>query len=147
MAMTSHDDYAASPVDFVAQQVRDYEASDGTENNTMGDAPIVILTTTGRHSGKLRKTPLMRVEHDGRYVVVASLGGAPKHPVWYLNLVANPRVSLQDGATKFEANARPATAEERAEWWPHMTAAWPAYDQYQASTDREIPVVILDPID
>jgi deazaflavin-dependent oxidoreductase (nitroreductase family) len=87
----------------------------------------------------------MRVEHDGRYIVVASMGGAPKHPVWYLNLVADPEVTLQDGATVQDLRARTATAEERREWWPRATAAWPAYDDYQKNTDREIPVVILEP--
>lgn len=144
--MTADANYAPSPIGFVADQVRDYEASGGAEGNEMMGKPIVILTTTGRHSGKLRKSPLMRVERDGQYVVVASMGGAPKHPTWYLNLVANPRVTLQDGAKTFEAKARTLTGDERADWWPTMVEAWPAYEDYQKKTDREIPVVLLEPI-
>ena len=93
----------------------------------------------------LRKSPLMRVEHDGRYVVVASKGGAPEHPVWYLNLLADPHVTLQDGANVMDLRARTATAEEREAWWPRAAAAWPPYDDYQKNTDRQIPVVILEP--
>ncbi len=87
----------------------------------------------------------MRVEHDGRYVVVASMGGAPQHPVWYLNLLADPHVTLQDHAKVMELRARPATPEERAQWWPRAVAAWPPYEEYQTKTEREIPVVILEP--
>ena len=94
----------------------------------------------------MRKTPLMRVEQDGDYVVVASMGGAPKHPVWYLNLVADPHVTLQDGAKVTDLRARSATPEERAVWWPRATAAWPPYTEYQKNTEREIPVVILEPL-
>jgi F420H(2)-dependent quinone reductase len=138
-------EYEPSPSAWVADQVRDYEASGGTENNTLRGVPVVILTTRGRRSGKLRKSALMRVEHDGTYVVVASMGGAPAHPVWYLNLVDDPHVTLQDGATVFDARARTATREEKATWWPHATAVWPDYDDYQARTERDIPVVIIEP--
>ncbi|MFI5048090.1 MAG: nitroreductase family deazaflavin-dependent oxidoreductase [Acidimicrobiia bacterium] len=140
-------EYEPSPSAWVADQVRVYEASGGAESGTLRDVPVVILTTRGRYSGKLRKSPLMRVEHDGRYVVVASLGGAPKHPVWYLNLLADPAVTLQDGDLVLDARARPATPAEKAEWWPRATAVWPDYDDYQARTDRDIPVVILEPVD
>ncbi|HEX5588394.1 MAG TPA: nitroreductase family deazaflavin-dependent oxidoreductase [Acidimicrobiia bacterium] len=137
-------EYEPSPSTWVADQVRDYEASGGTEHNTLRDVPVVILTTRGRRSGKLRKSALMRVEHDGVYAVVASMGGAPAHPVWYLNLVDDPEVMLQDGPTVFDARARTATPEEKAEWWPRATAVWPDYDDYQTRTERDIPVVIVE---
>ncbi len=130
----------------IAEQVALYEATDGKEGDTLEGKPVIILTTRGRKTGDVRKTPLMRVEHDGRYVVVASLGGAPQHPVWYLNLMADPHVTLQDGAVVTDLRARTATPEERAVWWPRATAAWPPYDEYQKNTDREIPVVILEPV-
>ena len=130
----------------IADQVALYEATDGKEGDTLEGKPVIILTTRGRKTGDVRKTPLMRVEHDGRYVVVASLGGAPQHPVWYLNLMADPHVTLQDGAEVTDLRARTATPEERAVWWPRATAAWPPYDEYQKNTDREIPVVILEPV-
>lgn len=138
-------EYEASPWEPIAEQVRLYEATGGREGGLLEGKPCVILTTRGRGSGKLRKSPLMRVEHEGRYVVVASLGGAPSHPLWYLNLVADPRVTLQDGDRVMDLVARTASPEEKAEWWPRAAAAWPPYDDYQAKTDRDIPVVILDP--
>jgi deazaflavin-dependent oxidoreductase (nitroreductase family) len=137
--------YEPSPWSPVADQVALYEATGGTEGGTLEGKPVVILTTKGRKSGVVRKSPLMRVEHDGRYVVVASLGGAPQHPVWYLNLLANPEVTLQDGDRVMELRARTATPAERDQWWPRATAAWPAYDDYQKRTERQIPVVILEP--
>ena len=143
--MSPETSYEPSPWTPVADQVALYEATDGKAGGTLEGKPVVILSTRGRKTGALRKSPLMRVEHDGRYVVVASMGGAPQHPVWYLNLVADPRVTLQDGATVMELRAHTATREERAEWWPRATAAWPAYDEYQTKTDRQIPVVILEP--
>jgi len=144
--MAEAGEYRPSPWDWVADQVRAYEATGGREGGTLEGQPVVILTTRGRRSGAVRKSALMRVEHDGRYVVVASMGGAPTHPVWYLNIVADPRVTLQDGDSVMELRARTATPEERAEWWPRATAAWPAYDEYQTKTDREIPVVVLEPV-
>jgi F420H(2)-dependent quinone reductase len=138
-------EYQPSPFTFAADQVAQYEATDGAEGSELEGKPTVILTTRGRQSGALRKTPLMRVEHDGRYVVVASMGGAPQHPVWYLNLMADPRFRLQDGAKVMDLVAHTADPEERALWWPRATAAWPAYDAYQANTERAIPVVILEP--
>jgi len=137
--------YEPSPWDPVAEQVRRYEATDGAEGGDLEGQPVVILTTRGRKTGKLRKTPLIRIEHDGTYAVVASLGGAPQHPVWYLNLSADPDVVLRDGADVMEMRARTASAEEKREWWPRATAVWSPYDEYQASTDRDIPVVILEP--
>ena len=129
----------------IAEQVALYESTDGREGDTLEGKPVIILTTRGRKSGAIRKTPLMRVEHDGRYVVVASMGGAPQHPVWYLNLVANPEVTLQDGANVMHLRAHTATPEERELWWPRAAEAWPAYNDYQKNTDRQIPVVILEP--
>jgi F420H(2)-dependent quinone reductase len=139
-------EYERSPWDLIADQVCRYEQSGGTEGTTLDGQPCVILTTRGRRSGKLRKSPLMRVEHEGSYAVVASLGGAPKHPVWYLNLLANPTdVTIQDGADVFDVCAREVEGDEKAAWWARSVAVWPSYDQYQASTDRVIPVVVLEP--
>jgi F420H(2)-dependent quinone reductase len=143
--MTLEGTYEPSPWSPVADQVALYEATDGKEGDTLEGKPVVILTTKGRKSGGLRKSPLMRVEHDGRYVVVASKGGAPEHPVWYLNLLADPHVTLQDGAKVLDLQARTATPQEREAWWPRAAEAWPPYDDYQKNTDRQIPVVILEP--
>lgn len=138
-------EYEPSPWEPVAEQVRLYEETGGEEGGTLEGRPCVVLTTRGRKTGKLRKTPLMRVEHDGTYAVVASLGGAPQHPVWYLNLVADPDVTLQDGAEVMDRRAREVSGEEKAEWWARATEVWPPYDDYQAATEREIPVVVLEP--
>lgn len=138
-------EYSPSPWNLVADQVRLYEESGGSEGTLLEGAPCVILTTRGRTSGKLRKSALMRVEHDGSYAVVASMGGAPKHPKWYLNLVDHPEVTLQDGPEVFDMVARTASPDEKAEWWPRATAVWPPYDDYQAGTERDIPLVILEP--
>jgi deazaflavin-dependent oxidoreductase (nitroreductase family) len=145
MALTG--EYEPSPADFVRDQVEQYEATGGREGGTLQGQPCVILWTRGRNSGKVRKSPLMRVEHDGKYAVVASMGGAPKHPVWYLNLVAHPGdVALQDGDAVIDMRAHLATGDEKREWWKHATAVWPAYDDYQAKTQREIPLVVLEPV-
>src|SRR5438552_14304023 len=143
--MALEGEYAPSPWSFAADQVELYETSGGTEGTELQGAAVVILTTRGRRTGKIRKTPLMRVEHEGTYAVVASLGGAPKHPVWYYNLVSNPDVTLQDGPKVFEMKARELTGTERAEWWKRATDAWPPYDDYQAKTERIIPVFVLEP--
>ncbi|CAM2972878.1 nitroreductase family deazaflavin-dependent oxidoreductase [Prescottella defluvii] len=140
-------EYEPSPSSWAADQVDLYERSGGTEGTTMEGKPVVILTTKGAKSGKLRKTPLMRVEHDGQYAVVASLGGAPQHPVWYHNVVADPHVELQDGPVKRDMIAREVTGEEKAEWWKRAVEAWPAYADYQTKTDRQIPVFVLAPQD
>ena len=139
-------EYEPSTWNVAAEQVAEYEGSGGTKGTTLNGVACVILTTRGRSSGKLRKAPLIRVEHDGRYAVVASMGGAPKHPVWYLNLLADPEVTLQDGAMVMDGRARTLSGDEKAEWWAHATKVWPAYDEYQSKTDREIPVVIVDPV-
>ena len=127
-------------------QVRDYEATDGVKAWDMRGVPVVILTTRGRKSGALRKAPLMRVTDGEKYAVVASKGGAPEHPVWYLNLLADPEVTLQDKAVKRRYLAHTATGAERAEWWARAAEVWPDYDNYQTKTDREIPIVVLEPV-
>lgn len=122
-----------------------YERSGGTEGTTLAQGqPVVILTSIGVQTGGLRKTPLMRVEHEGRYAVVASKGGAPRHPDWYFNLKVNPRVELQDGVFKGEYRAREVVGEERSEWWLRAIEVWP-YHEYQVKTDREFPVFVLEP--
>ncbi|MER5611061.1 MULTISPECIES: nitroreductase family deazaflavin-dependent oxidoreductase [unclassified Streptomyces] len=138
-------EYEPSPEQWVRDQVELFESSGGTEGTTMRGMPVIILTTLGARSGKIRKTPLMRVEHDGTYAVVASQGGAPKHPVWYHNIVADPRVELQDGPVRQDMNAREATGEEKALWWRRAVEAFPDYADYQLKTDRQIPVFVLEP--
>lgn len=136
-------EYEPSPTDFVRRQVEDYERTDGREGGTMMGLPVVILTTVGASSGRLRKTPLMRVEHDGEYVVVASKGGAPDNPAWYRNVVAHPVVELQDGAERHDYTATELEGEARAEWWARCVAAFPQYADYAANTDRVIPLFLL----
>lgn len=140
-------EYEPSTQAWVRDQVEQYESSGGTQATTLGDTgwPVVILTTTGAKSGKIRKTALMRVEHDGAYAVVASLGGAPKHPVWYFNLLADPHVELQDGPVRQDMTAREVTGAEKAAWWERAVAAYPPYADYQERTEREIPVFVLEP--
>jgi len=137
--------YEPSPDKRAREQVELYESSGGAKGNTLRGKPVIILTTRGAKSGLVRKTPLMRIEHEGRYAVVASQGGAPKHPVWYYNLVADPHVELQDGQTRRDMTAREVTGPEKAEWWKRAVAAWPDYDGYQRRTDREIPLFVLEP--
>jgi len=137
--------YEPSPQGYVRKQVELYENSGGAEGNTMRGKPVIILTSRGAKSGKIRKTPLMRVEDDGTYAVVASQGGAPEHPTWYHNLVADPHVELQDGPVKKDLTARELTGDEKAIWWERAVAAWPDYANYQKKTDRHIPVFVLDP--
>lgn len=140
-------EYEPSPTQWVRRQVELYESSGGTEGTTLQGSkmPVVVLTSRGARSGKLRKTPVMRVEHEGRYAAVASLGGAPRHPVWYFNLKADPHVELQDGPVKQDMTAREVTGQEKAKWWERAVAAYPAYADYQRKTDREIPVFVLEP--
>src|SRR3954465_1550126 len=135
-------EYEPSPSDHSRHQVELFERTDGAEGNTMRGRPIIVLTTLGAKSGKIRKTPLMRVEHDGEYAVVASLGGAPKNPVWYYNIRAHPRVELQDGEVTKEYDAREVTGDEKAVWWKRAVEAWPDYAEYQTKTDRQIPVFV-----
>jgi deazaflavin-dependent oxidoreductase (nitroreductase family) len=138
-------EYEPSPAQWVREQVELYESSGGTRGTTLREMPVIILTTLGAKSGKIRKTPLMRVEHDGVYAVVASQGGAPTHPTWYHNVVADPHVELQDGPVRQDMTAREASGEEKALWWDRAVAAFPDYANYQRRTDREIPVFILEP--
>jgi deazaflavin-dependent oxidoreductase (nitroreductase family) len=142
-------EYEPSTEQWVRDQVELYESSGGTKGTTLGDTglPVIVMTNLGARSGKLRKTPLMRVEHEGRYAVVASQGGAPRHPVWYFNLKSDPRVELQDGPVKQDMRAREVTGAEKAEWWQRAVAAYPPYADYQKKTDREIPVFVLEPVD
>ena len=143
--MSLEGEYEPSPAEWVRNQVAEYESSGGQRANTLGDTgmPVIIVTTRGNKSGKIRKTPLMRVEHDGEYALVASKGGAPDHPVWYYNLVANPgAVSIQDGPEPFEVEVRQLSGDEKATWWTRAVRAYPPYADYQASTDREIPVFL-----
>lgn len=139
-------EYEPSPWDFVAEQVAEYEASGGREGAVWNGAPVVVLTTVGRHTGKLRKTPVIRFTDGTRYVVVAAQGGAPDHPAWYFNLLADPYVTLQDGDRRRRYVARVAEGEERAAWWAKAAAEYPDVTVYEARTDRTIPVVVLDPI-
>lgn len=143
--MTSDGTYAPSTEKRARDQVEEYESSGGTRGTTMRGMPVVILTSTGAKTGQIRKTPLMRVEHDGRYAVVASLGGAPKHPVWYFNLLADPRVTLQDGPERWDMTAREVTGAEREDWWARAVDAYPDYADYALKTDRTIPVLVLEP--
>jgi deazaflavin-dependent oxidoreductase (nitroreductase family) len=141
-------EYRPSSQQWVRDQVAAYEASGGAEANTLRDTgmPIVVVTNRGRTSGALRKTPVMRVEHDGRYAMVASQGGAPSHPSWYHNLIAHPLVELQDGATRRDYHARVLSGEERELWWERAVAAYPPYADYQRRTERIIPVLLLEPV-
>jgi deazaflavin-dependent oxidoreductase (nitroreductase family) len=141
-------DYEPSPAQWVRDQVEAYERSGGKEANTLRDTglPIVVVTTKGNRSGKIRKTPLMRVEHNGEYALVASKGGAPEHPVWYYNLKANPdAVRIQDGPEPFDAEVREVTGDEKAAWWQRAVAAYPPYAEYQQKTARPIPVFVARP--
>ena len=140
-------EYQPSSQQWVRDQVELYEGSGGTQGTTLMDTgmPVVIITNKGARSGKVRKTPVMRVEHDGAYAAVASKGGAPEHPYWYHNFVANPLVELQDGPAKRDYRAREVTGAERQQWWERAVAAYPPYAEYQEKTDRTIPVFVLEP--
>lgn len=136
-------EYAPSTSEWARQQAELIESSGGQEGLEMRGKPVIVLTTVGAKSGKLRKTALMRVEHDGEYVVVASKGGAPEHPAWFHNLVANPEVMLQDGPVVKDYEARELSGEEREIWWARAVEAWPDYAEYQTKTDRLIPLFLL----
>lgn len=137
-------EYEPSTSDWARTQAELYEATGGAEGGDLRGMPVIVLTTVGAKSGRLRKTALMRVEHDGVYAVVASLGGAPKHPVWYFNIIAQPHVELQDGAVKRDYLAREVVGDEKAVWWERAVEAYPDYADYQVKTDREIPVFVLE---
>ncbi|MFE9043524.1 nitroreductase family deazaflavin-dependent oxidoreductase [Streptomyces sp. NPDC012421] len=138
--------YEPSPSQWVREQVEEYESSGGTRGTTMRGLPVVLVTSVGAKSGKLRKTPLMRVEHEGAYALVASNGGAVKHPVWYHNLIASPRIELRDETRRWDMAVRVVTGEERRAWWERAVAAFPDYADYQLKADREIPVFVAEPI-
>jgi F420H(2)-dependent quinone reductase len=147
--MPVESEYEPSTRGWVRDQVELYESSGGTQGTTLRDTglPVVIVTNRGARTGKVRKTPVMRVEHGGRYAAVASQGGAPTHPFWYYNLRAYPRVELQDGPHRREMTAREVSGEERAQWWERAVAAYPPYAEYQQKTSRQIPVFVLEPAD
>lgn len=139
-------EYEPSPMAWVREQVETYERTGGREGNTLLETglPVIIVTTRGNKSGKIRKTPLMRVEHDGEYALVASMGGAPKHPVWYYNLKSNPTaVTIQDGPEPIDVDAHELDGDERATWWDRAVAAFPPYAEYQERTERVIPVFLV----
>ena len=144
--MALNGEYEPSTSDWARENAELYMSSGGTEGTELKGKPVILLTTIGAKTGKLRKTPLMRVEHDGHYAVVASLGGAPKNPVWFYNIVKHPRVELQDGTETGEYEARGVTGGEKAVWGERAVAVWPDYADYQRKTDREIPVFVLTPI-
>lgn len=147
--MAIEGEYVPSNQQWVRDQVEAFEASNGAEANTLertGD-PIVVITSLGAKSGKVRKNPVMRVERDGKYLAVASKGGAPENPEWFHNLVTHPEVDLQDGPVKKSYKARIVHGEERADWWEHAVKTWPTYAEYEKKTDREIPLFLLEPID
>jgi deazaflavin-dependent oxidoreductase (nitroreductase family) len=138
-------EYEPSPSDWVREQVEEYEASKGERANTLMDTglPVVIITTRGRKSGKIRKFPLMRVEHEGEYALVASMGGAPNNPTWYANVTAAPtELMIQDGAEPHDFTAREVHDDERAMWWERAVEAYPSYADYQLKTSRTIPVIV-----
>jgi F420H(2)-dependent quinone reductase len=143
--MTLNGEYEPSPAPWVRDQVAEYEKSGGQRANTLGNTglPVVIVTARGNKSGKVRKFPLMRVEHNGQYALVASKGGAPAHPVWYYNLVAGPdSVMIQDGPAPFGVTVRELDGDERTKWWERAVTAYPPYAEYQQKTDRTIPVFL-----
>lgn len=142
--MATQPEYAPSPTKWIRDQVALIERSGGTEGTVMRGMPVILLFTIGAKTGKLRKIPLMRVEHDGSYAVVASMGGAPANPVWYQNLIADPDVELQDGTVRRPYRAREVFGEERAVWWDRAVAAYPPYAEYQDKTDRQIPVFVVE---
>jgi len=139
-------EYEPSTSDWARENAETYMKSGGTDGTELKGKRVILLTTVGAKTGKIRKTPLMRVENDGEYAVVASLGGAPKHPVWYWNIKKNPRVELQDGEVTKDYEAREVVGENKAVWWERAVEAWPDYADYQKKTDRQIPVFVLTPV-
>jgi deazaflavin-dependent oxidoreductase (nitroreductase family) len=139
-------EYEPSTSDWARENAEKDMESGGTDGTELQGRPVILLTSIGAKTGKIRKTPLMRVEHGGEYAVMASLGGAPKNPVWYHNIKAHPRVELQDGTVNKDYEAREVFGDEKAAWWERAVAAWPDYANYQTKTDRQIPVFVLTPI-
>ena len=145
--MTFDGEYGPSAWEWVAEQAEAYETSNGQKAGTLRDTglPIIVMTTIGHRTGLVRKVPLMKVEHEGQYAIVASKGGAKEHPGWYHNLMADPKVLVQDGPAPFETTVRLLSGEERAGWWERSVGAFSPYAEYQEKTDREIPLVITEP--
>jgi deazaflavin-dependent oxidoreductase (nitroreductase family) len=139
-------EYEPSTSDWARENAETYMKSGGTDGTELKGKRVILLTTVGAKTGKIRKTPLMRVENNGEYAVVASLGGAPKHPVWYWNIKKNPRVELQDGEVTKDYEAREVVGEDKAVWWDRAVEAWPDYADYQKKTGRQIPVFVLTPV-
>ena len=140
-------EYLPSTADWARTQAEAFEASNGADASSLRGAAIIVLTTVGAKTGGLRKTALMRGEHDGHYAIVASKGGAPQPPAWYWNVRANPHVELQDADVKLDYTAREVDGDEYAQWWERAVAAWPDYAEYQKKTDRRIALFVLDPIE
>jgi F420H(2)-dependent quinone reductase len=145
-AMPLSGEYEPAPTDWVAEQVAQYEATDGREGGTFKGKPVVILTSLGAKSGKLRKNPVMRTENGGLYAVIASNAGSHNHPVWYHNLIAHPLVELQDGANKGDFTVRELSGPEKDLWWGRAMAGYNEFDSYQESVEREIPLLLLTPV-
>jgi deazaflavin-dependent oxidoreductase (nitroreductase family) len=139
-------EYEPSTSDWARENAETYIKSGGTDGTELKGKAVILLTTVGAKTGKIRKTPLMRVENNGEYAVVASLGGAPKHPVWYWNIKKNPHVELQDGTVTKDYEAREVVGDDKAVWWERAVEAWPDYADYQKKTDRQIPVFVLTPV-
>jgi deazaflavin-dependent oxidoreductase (nitroreductase family) len=139
-------EYEPSTSDWARENAETYMKSGGTDGTELKGKRVILLTTVGAKTGKIRKTPLMRVENEGEYAVVASLGGAPKHPVWYWNIKKNPRVELQDGEVTKDYEAREVVGDDKTVWWERAVEAWPDYADYQKKTDRQIPVFVLTPV-
>jgi F420H(2)-dependent quinone reductase len=139
-------EYAPSSAKWVRDQVEEIERSGGERGTLLRGVPVIVITSVGSGSGKLRKNPVMRVEHDGRYAAVASKGGAPEHPAWYRNLVEHPLVEVQDATQKADFTARELSGEEREHWWRRAVDVWPDYAEYQTKTERQIPVFVLEPV-
>jgi deazaflavin-dependent oxidoreductase (nitroreductase family) len=139
-------EYAPSSAEWVRKQVEEIESSGGTQGTVLRGVPVIVITSMGSGSGKLRKNPVMRVEHEGKYAAVASKGGAPENPAWYHNLAEHPLVEVQDATAKGDFTARQLSGDERAQWWDRALAVWPDYADYQTKTDREIPVFLLEPV-
>jgi deazaflavin-dependent oxidoreductase (nitroreductase family) len=140
-------EYEPPTAKWVRDQIEEYEGSGGTSGTELRGVPTVVLTSKGASSGKLRKHPVMRVEHDGSYAAVASKGGAPENPAWYRNLKEHPLVELQDKTSKGDYTARELSGDERSQWWERAIQVWPDYAEYQTKTDRQIPVFLLEPAD
>jgi deazaflavin-dependent oxidoreductase (nitroreductase family) len=147
-AVSLEGEYGPSTTQWVREQVEVYESSGGTRGTTLWDTgwPVVVMSARGAKTGKIRKVPVMRVEHEGRYAVVGSLGGSPRHPLWYFNVKADPHVELQDGPVQQDMTAHEATGEERAEWWRRAVAVFPRYAEMQKKTSRQFPVFVLEPV-